>query len=467
MNKRLLHIALITFFTSLSIQHVAHAQKIVYPWRATTAIVKAGDAFEIWFVSDSCQKVSSILLKGPYQIVKPIYTLENGNWIYDAISEKTFNTRIKVTVPDNAPADRYDIVLQTTTSESPIISYAGVKVIKDYKNSYYVMHFSDMHTFSKGSNHSLRRLSTIVDIANILNPELVFNTGDNLIRPDDNRMDQLFSGNPELSTKGLSGLIAATFSVVGNHDMEHEYQSQKGIYKEKAASWNYWWGLQAYNFKYGNGRFMVINNAWDSIVSNQHITGAKEWLQNEAPGNFRLVASHIKNKDLNELDSIANPNLILVGHHHHIGTQNPFYLRNRPTQYIASSVSEYTKFNLYKISNETGLFTPIGSSHGQIEYMDNTQDGSSEMKHLPKLSLLFLKENDGTSDCNTAILVNNFDFPIENARVRFIMPKGSKYAVTQGSIEQSFEGTSVQVVDVSVYLKPNCTIEMHIKRDFH
>ncbi|MCD6288708.1 MAG: hypothetical protein J7M12_06290, partial [Candidatus Hydrogenedentes bacterium] len=159
--------------------------KIVYPWNATTAIVKAGESFDVWFDADAGQTVTNVTLRGPYHSETPVMgTPVTGSWVYDQTSGNSYDTRITVTVPSTANADRYDLVLDTTTGQE--VSRSAVKVIRKYKANYKILHISDTHL--RGAPHTLgyldglleKRLTAIVDMANIIDPELVFLTGDNL-----------------------------------------------------------------------------------------------------------------------------------------------------------------------------------------------------------------------------------------------------------------------------------------------
>lgn len=438
----------------------AHCGKIVYPWRATTAIVKAGESFEVWFKADETESVNSVMLRGPYNTVELSAEIDKGSWVYDVTSQRTYNTRITAVVPKSAPADRYDIVLNT--SAGMVESQAGVKVINKYKSNYYILHFSDIHAFQNGYETTFNRLSTIIDIANIINPEIVFNTGDNLYRPTEERMNHLFAGNAPNGHKGLNQLNAAVFSVAGNHDIDFDNMPEEGFYKEKSDWWNNWWGLQAYNFSYGKGRFMAINNGWHGFKPLPQITEVQSWLQELGKGNFRLGAAHIRNKEMSYFDSIASLNLVLIGHNHNIANQNPSPLNNKPIQYIVNSVRDHMEFNLFRINGKRGIYTPVGRPTAQVVYVDNPEDSQSPSLYRPKLRLEYVQPNDGSSAANTATIVNNFDFSIEGARVRFIMPLGRKYKVSEGKVEQAFDGTSVHVVDVTVDLKPNSTTLIRI-----
>lgn len=447
-------------FLLISFDITAFCGKIVYPWRATTAIVKGGESFEIWFNADAGQTVCSAQLKGPYNVLETPVKIETGHWIYDVTSQNTYNTKITVKVPKRAPADRYDIVLNTSIGK--VESPAGVKVIKEYKSYYYILHFSDIHAFQNGHETTLNRLSTIVDIANIINPEIIFNTGDNLYRPSEEKMNQLFAGNSKKGHKGLNQLNGAVFSVAGNHDIDFDNIPEQEFYKEKSDWWNNWWGLQAYNFSYGNGRFMVINNGWNGFNPAQQIAETQSWLQKAGPGNFRLGAAHIKNKEMSPFDSIADLELVLIGHNHNIADQNPTSLKNKPIQYIVNSVRDHMEFNLFRVNAKTGECTPVSGPTAQVVYVENPEEIKTPALYRPKLLLTYSGTNDGSLATNSATIVNNFDFAIEGASVRFVLPIGRKYKVSNGKIEQAFDGTSVHVVDVLIDLKPNSTTQIKI-----
>ena len=75
------------------------AGKIVYPWNAATAIVKAGESFEVWFNADPGQTINSVALKGPYHTVSDLpFTQQPATVIYDGLSGNTYNLQMVVTV---------------------------------------------------------------------------------------------------------------------------------------------------------------------------------------------------------------------------------------------------------------------------------------------------------------------------------------------------------------------------------
>lgn len=436
------------------------AGNIVYPWRATTAIVKAGERFPVWFVADEGQRVSAITLQGPYHAVAATQTVELGSWVYDRTSENRYNTRIQVAVPAGTPTDRYDLVLHTSSGE--VRSAGAVKVVNEYATDYYLLHLSDTHAFQHGNEAVLQKLSAIVEMANIIGPELVFVTGDNLYRPTEQKMDQFFNGDRASGTKGLNGFSAATFIACGNHDYDMDGDKAKGNYGAKAVWYNRWWGLQSHHFAYGEGRFMVINNGWDGFDPAWQIEEAQAWLQTAGPGNFRMAGAHIRTRKIDVLHKQAGLKLALLGHNHHLAPSNPSLLGDDPIQYIANSVREYCEFNLFRVDGRTGRVTPVGGPTARVEVMPHPKEGASATTIEANLTRKFSRPNDGTSDRNVATLVNRLEFPLSRARLRFVMPKGASYAVSSGTIEQAFDGASCRIVDVCVDVGANSTVSVAI-----
>ena len=203
---------------------------IIHPWNATNAIVKAGDSFIVWFDADDGGAVDSVTLRGPYNSVTvSSVTSESGSWIYDDSSGNTYDSRISVPVPADAPEERYDLVVHTSSGEE--VSRRAVRVIKEYKKEYTIFHMSDTHICQTGKTDgypvTMKRITALVDAANIINPDMVFVTGDivNDTRRADfpdarERWDFYYQGYKEggRNVKGVYDFDALVFSQPGNHD---------------------------------------------------------------------------------------------------------------------------------------------------------------------------------------------------------------------------------------------------------
>lgn len=479
MNHLKIRFIILLFLAAFSIS--GWCSKIIYPWRATTAIVKAGESFEVWFDADDGQNIDSVELEGPYYGFSTSFSVEPGSWKYDEWSGYTYNRKITVQVPEDAPADRYHLILKTSTGNE--ISLAAVKIIKEVKSSYYIMHFSDPHRWERAETPDVAYMeqSVVVDIANIIDPEMFIETGDcywqstNSINTTRARLAEYMSGTE--SFNGLHDLNAAYFAIPGNHDTpQHNWYKEPDV-ATSARAWNNLFGLTCQNFTYGNTRFIGITNAWcpttgggdPGYVANYQwqLDAAADWIDSVGKGNLRIGFFHVPQESVpplyNALKSAGAPFGLLLGGHIHRWETNPYSIDGKPIIYIADGVQNGINgapFNLYKIEGDEGTFRPVGNSfaaHSGLEIDKNY--------NTSKLKLSYSRENNGTFTDNTAIIVNKFDFPIEGARVRFVMPKGVLYDVSNLIVTQEFDGDNYHIVDAKVDLKALSTTEVKILPD--
>jgi acetyl esterase/lipase len=469
---RLKHLILLTLFSLLPFLHV-FGGSIIYPWNATTAIVKAGESFEIWFNADEGETVQSVALQGPYNKVKlTSFKVEEGCWVYDAMSGKTYNRTISLTVPEGTPKERYD--LHVSTSEEVCVSPAAVKVIFTHRSTYTVFHVSDTHLCDESDRapgqppFRLNYLSALVELANIIGPEIAFVTGDNVnsrsrsggdatyldVWPStQERVDYFYRGDHRHGLLGVHDFDAAAFTVNGNHD-HYERPADCTETKNKFAFWNTYHGLRTHHFTYGNARFMAFS---DAFGEDHNVQAARHdrWLDQVGDGNLKVVYKHIYTYIPDSWFSGRNIQFGMCGHNHHIGPESP-YPQDGTDMYIVN-FTQYTTFNLFTI-HPNGQYSVLNNAVA----IENPEDDPSDWK--PKLTLSFDKPNDGRSAVNTAILTNRFDTGFPEARIRFLVPKGAMYTITKGTVEQQFEGDTVCVVDVRVEVRPNSETTVRISR---
>lgn len=488
--KKINSIIILTLLITISSS--SWGQKIVYPWRSSTAIVKSGENFEVWYNADSGQIVNSVELKGPYNTVNAtIDNTLNQTWVYDQWSGNTCNQKLSINVPSGTPADRYDLILKTSTGDE--ISLAAVKVIKEYKSSYYIMHISDVHRWQgtyDTPNIILREVSTIIDIANIINPAMLIETGDsyypnaNNASSTEQRIVEFMTGFTNTTANqyvnGMNNSYAPVFIIPGNHDTNlKNYELEPGYpnpgYETKPAQdWNRNFGLGAQNFIYGNTRFMGVNNSWTpdtgggaaGYVPNYkwQLDAANTWMNTVGKGTFRIAFFHVPQESVppvyNSFKAAGNSlDLMLAGHVHSI-TYSPFIYdsKNIYTTLTPRDGTKKAPFNLYKIDEATGTYQTIGNAQAANQGLETAQNYNTS-----NLKLTYSNLNNGTNSTNTATIVNKFSFPIAGARVRFVVPKGQSYYVLNATITQEFDGTDFHIIDASYNLTPNSTYVVNLK----
>lgn len=464
------------------------AGKIVYPWNAATAVVKAGESFEVWFNAAPGQVVNAIVLRGPYKTVNippASATTVSGSWEYDPVSQNTYNRQITVVVPADTPEDRYDLILNT--SNGPAISVSAVKVLRKYKTNYKIFHISDSHLAQEGYNDLIGNKHTaLVKMANIINPALVFVTGDNTYySPDETRnqerIDRFYLGDESEGWKGMHDFNAAAFVVAGNHDYQQAGDDRlpgTGYYDLKSNYWNKYHGLQYHTFKYGSSRFILFNNGWAGYDWSWQMNRAGNWLKGDGSGGtLSILAAHIKQGGaMGTFAGSINLGLAMFGHNHHLGDRNPYTMDDRLIAYYARAIRDHLEFCLYLVDDVAGTFTPVGymntdsatDGYGLSTASNLVLQNNSEKNNFDKsvwiynLTLNYAHDNDGSVSGNTATLVNKFTYAIPDARVRFIMPKGAVYGISAGAVEQQFDGDRFRIVDVSIDLKANSTTTVNI-----
>ncbi|MBF0429986.1 MAG: metallophosphoesterase [Fibrobacteria bacterium] len=439
--------------------------KIIYPWRATTAIVKAGESFTVFFDAESGESIDSVVLVGPYnRITQSSLNIETGDFVYDALTSAAYNTQITVPVEASAPSELYTLILYTTKGEQ--FSKSAVKVVKAYKTSYTIMHMSDTHISRHKKNgyaQELEWFTNLVDIANIIGPDLVFITGDCSNELTENgdfsaeeRWDFVYNGHENL--QGFHGIHSPVFTLPGNHDY---YKTSNG-----AAYWNTHNGIRMHHFTFGESRYMVLDNSQGDDLAAQ-LSHHQSWLDSVGPGSFRGMAEHKTDRVDHDFLDNNNVQLIMEGHTHLVwqmpDQSSTGFRGTTPTLYsIPGSASNITSATGRDNIGWFRLLYVNGASVDTItrlQYADNTEEDPSQ--HNVKLRIEYSGDGEGNQTGNQASIINEFDQEFPNCLVRFVLPKGN-YDVSAGTIEQVIQNDTVTVLDVRMDIQANSTVQCSV-----
>ncbi len=491
---------LATFFDAIRPAGVAAAD-IVYPWRATSVIVQAGDGFCILFNNIDDAPIDSIKLTGPFKnIALIIDSIRVERYEYDSYTHRSVNNRIWVRAPRSTPDELYTLLIHSGAETH--VSPKSVKVINRFKPTHCFIHISDLHvsrqwqgTAEKGYAKELELLDGFIKVANILAPDFIIITGDNIhhyTRFDadatgwggrkvyaaeqrpllEEKYRTLFSGAAGFA--GLHALEAPIFLTTGNHDF---YGISAKDHMAKASQWNELCGLRVYGFRYGETRVLAADDflgdpQFDiperspmSGLQGQTLSG---YLQQNGLGKLRILAQHRPDRVDTSFIDRHKINILLCGHRHdpfeeYVGATPT--LRIRPGTVCKSGVAgDWRKqlgfFRVFFVTGDSCTVTPA------LRFCENPTDPYTELKL--NLVLNYSEPNTGAAVRNAAVLQNRLPVDLPACKIRFVMKKG-EYVVGNGSVEQVQQTDQMTIIDVRTLInsgeKKTVTIDSKSKEE--
>ena len=463
---------------------ISIAGNIVYPWNATTAIVEWEDNLTILFDNIYFQMIDSIELVGPFnRLSLSADSVEIGKFEFDNYTKSSVNNRILVKIPKSTPQELYDLFVHCggEVSSSP----KSVKVVKQLNRIHSFIHISDLHmtrqwvgSAENGYAKELELFDSFVKVANIISPDFIIVTGDNIMdytmfdadstgwggvknynankRPlIEEKYKNLFYGTEDFS--GIYGLNSPTFLIPGNHDY---YGVPKDNYYAKALQWNKLMGIRVHEFSYSGTRvFLADDSLCDSVSVSFPLSKTQEnifekYLEKNGVGKIRILAQHRPNNVDTMFLNKNNINILLHGHNH---SPNEEFIGATPTLSSrpgvicrSGEINNWEKnlgfFRIFHIDGDSFESTlPLRFCKNPIEQYKNLK---------LNLTLDFQQPNDGAVRSNEAIIANSFPVDLPNCKIRFLMKKGL-YEVTGGEIIQTFDNERYSIIDVSVVVNSN------------
>lgn len=484
----ILHFLLVAFSLSVT------ANNIVYPWRATTAVVERGNSFDILFDNIKFQEIDSIaLIATHHQLLVEIDSVEIGMFEFDHYTKSAVNNRIWANIPEVTPEELYDLHIYCGGEVS--ISPKSVKVVKQFNRAHSFIHISDLHvtrewvgTAEDGYAKELELLNSFIEVANIISPDFIIITGDNIMdytmfdadstgwngvrnyeadsRPlIEERYKNLFYGANGFS--GIYGFNSPTFLTPGNHDF---YGVHKDDHLAKTLQWNKHMGKRTHGFTFAGTRVILSDDSLGdtesetpsaAIMSSLQRKVHEQFLEENGAGELRILGQHKHdNIDTLFLDK-HHINILLNGHNH-----TPFdelvgvtpTLNTRPGVVCRSGEIKDWEKNLGFFR----IFHVDGESYEYSEPLRFCQNPTANHKDLKmNLTLNFANDNNGKHKSNQATIENLFSVNLPKCKIRFVMEKG-EYKVEGGEIYQTIEKTGYSIIDVHTDVKANNRVVVNI-----
>lgn len=219
-------------------------------------------------------------------------------------------------------------------------SFDGLKVI----------HFSDLHYLRVTNKNDLKK---IVDEINLINPDIVFFTGDLIdkdFNPTNKEKDELIELLSNIKSK------YGKYSIIGNHDIKKEEDLLENIY----TSSNFTLLQNSYDIIYSNTNEKIFIGGTDTYsFDKSDIDKTMEYFNTNEDISYKIILSH----EPDYADTIANNydiDLILSGHSHNGQINIPFIKK----LFLPYGSKKYYD-NYYNINN-TDLYISSGIGESRI-----------------------------------------------------------------------------------------------------
>ena len=215
-----------------------------------------------------------------------------------------------------------------------------------------IVHFSDLHYLRITNKNTLK---AIVEEINLINPDIVFFTGD--------LIDKDFNLN-EKEEKELTELLNSInskygkYTIIGNHDYIKETEPLQNIYTNS----NFILMQNTYDIIYGINNEKIFIGGLDTYsYDKSDINKTMEYFDNNEDINYKIILVH----EPDYTDTIINKydiDLILSGHSHN-GQINIPYIKKL---FLPYGSQKYYK-NHYKINN-TDLYISSGIGLSKLNF---------------------------------------------------------------------------------------------------
>jgi hypothetical protein len=410
------------------------------------AIVERGRELEIICGAPPGSSAWEAELISPYAAAG--LTLLSGR--YDAA---TFRWFLEAEVPAELPSGLYDLAVSASGGVADTTVHS-VKVIDQFKGDFYFLHLTDTHIPERGGS-TLHFLEELIEEFKIINPEFVLISGDYINR---SYLDQV-----EIGQLYLEKFNVPVYLTSGNHDvgdgMEPWWRYFGWTYLNANDS-THWEGgplTQDYSFDYGNlhivapmtwvnyNNFQYWNYGSHSMISSQF-----DWLHQDLSSltgdPFIIMFYHYdfgwyeEDPQMPEFFHGYGVDLALWGHTHH--------------------TAEYQDGATLSLNTEDAMSTTGGFR--LLRFEDGQLVAHPDLWNADDITLTYALPNDGSSESNTATIVNTHDETFEQAVVRFVMPASGDYQVDGGEILQILSDGDHHVYEVGLEAAANSQTEVTI-----
>ena len=401
---------------------------IQYPVTTRPALVVKGGTFTI-----EC-KASSNTTGWDAELFTPFF--HAGLDVSAAYNSTSGLWELTAQVPQSTPFELYDLKVTASGLEDETVH--SVRVLSEFRDTYYFIHVPDMHIPSVywigayDDDNTVPELLKVFGQLAIINPEFVLQTGDFV---DNGKLAEQYEQAQQL----LYTSQVPMFLTGGNHDLWYDGHD----------NWKkYFNPVMNYSFNYGSHHYTGLEMYDTPTVT--FTADQMSWLQNDLEQSrnrgdqMRSLFYHYDQSSQIDDDFVDEyeVDLIVYGHTHvdNVGSKGSRGAPNLNTSYTMDNRGTY---RLVKVSNNRVQSWPLLS--------------------MSKLNIDYSPANDGSNWQVTATITNSNNVEFENGLIKFYVQHNSAgYSVTGGETAQVVTTTDTDIYYVTVDIAANSVQKVDI-----
>ena len=363
----------------------------------------------------------------------------------------------------------YDLSVTCDQIETDIAENA-VYLIPQYRDSYYIAHFTDTHLPGhtmygddpgEQDMTEVEDLRAIINDLNVIRPEFILFTGDVV---NEGELEDLNDRRYYTIAKNLlTELDVPVFIVTGNHDVGGWQQTSPPAGTARNTwfrffGWSYLAdydtapNTQNYYFNYGNTLYIGMD-AYDNYDdyrldlygSTSFTSWQLSWMRNLVQSNPNMTKVAFYHYDFNNEITLSSEGLdmALWGHIH----SNSGSIGSQPYDLATESVCDNNRaFRIVKFDN--GTITPLQTMYA---------GGNGE-----NFTISYNSPDNGMQNQNTATIYNGYNTNFEHGLVKFRMETGYDYSTDTGEIVYQMSSNGYKEVAVRVDIPANGSLDVSV-----
>jgi hypothetical protein len=421
------------------------------------ALVRPGDTLIIECDADPATTGWAAQLQ--YELTQVPLTILSSS--YDAT---TLWWSLFAEIPPVSLYELYDLVVTADAGIADTTQNA-VRVISEFKDEYYFVHITDLHLpthlyyddpGADTDTSEIEDLRAVMADIDIINPEFVLLTGD--VINDGELEDYLYRRYYSRTQRVLTESRVPIYVTSGNHDIGGWDATPPPDGTARRDWWRFFgwkrldnpppgapWYTQNYSFDYGPVHYIGLEAylnydgwRWDIYADMSFTDGQMQWLSNDLAASSGSISQVLfYHHDFSDQISLGTlgVEMALWGHIHRDegSISSPPY--NLATD---NACDEARSYRLIRVSDGILLPSPTISA--------GSAGDSLEVQYVPA--------NKGLHSEVTAEITNNLNERFEHAQLRFLMPKGTDFQVTGGTLLQVDSSGTDAICYVGVDIQP-------------